>query len=153
MPWSCVMNLDAHHRFCSMGVALLMVGTLGVLGCHQSANPWQDSLAQRQPVTTPSVDAARAADREPSIQTRSHAPIRIGPSSERVSHGPLYFADPFECDVLDDGVFAWNGEDYAQFLVGPSRFLVNIALFPIHALATSPWVFLNSDGASSLAGG
>jgi hypothetical protein len=131
-----------------MVVAVLMVATLSVLGCHQSANPWHDSLAGRQPVTTPSVDAERAAAREPSTKTRSHAPIYIDPYSGRVSHGPLYFADPFESDVNDDEVFAWTGEDYGQFIFGPSRFLVNIALFPIHAVATPPWVFLHSDGAS-----
>ncbi len=152
MQWSYVMNNDAHRRTCSMVVAVLMVGTLGVLGCHQSANPWHDSLAGRQPVTTPSVDAERAAAREPSTITRSHAPIYIDPYSGRFSHGPLYFVDPLECDAHDDGVFAWTGEDYSQFLIGPSRFLINIVLFPIHAVATSPWAVLYSDGASDRAG-
>lgn len=152
MQWSCVMNNDAHRRFCSMVVAVLMVGTLGVLGCQQSANPWQDSLAQLLPTTTPSVDAARAAEREPSTQTRSHAPINLGPTSGRVSHSPLYFADPLECNEQDDGLFAWTGEDYEQFLIGTPRFLVNIALFPIHAVVTVPWVLEHSDGTLGLAG-
>lgn len=152
MQWSCGMNNDAHRWVCSRVGAVLMALTLGVLGCHQAANPWQDSLAHGQPVTTASVDAVRVAAREPSTHARSHALIDIRPISGRVSHGPLYFEDPLERDVYGDGLFVWTGEDYGQFLLGPARFLINIALFPIHAVVTSPWVFLHSDGASDLAG-
>lgn len=145
------MNNDVHRKACSMVGTVLIILTLGAFGCHQSANPWQDSLAHQQPVTTPSADVVRTATEEPSTQTRSHAPINLVSVSGRVSHGPLYFVDPLERNVDDDGFFAWTGEDYGEFLLGPSRFLINIVLFPIHAVATSPWVFLHSDGTSDLA--
>lgn len=152
MQWSCGMNNDAHRWVCSRVGVVLVSLTLGVVGCHQAANPWKDPLAHGQPVTTASVDAVRVAAGEPSTHARSHTPIDIRPISGRVSHGPLYFVDPLERDAHDDGLFVWVPEDIGQFLIGPSRFLVNIALFPIHAVATFPWVFLHSDGTSDLAG-
>ncbi len=126
-------------------VASAVITTLTV-GCQHMVNPFTDELAFAPVVTTPSVDAVRAAHVEPRAPHRPHASVEVPVSSGVVTHSPLYFEDPFETTGCDDGQFAWTGEDYLYFVYGPSRFLVSIGLFPVSAAVTPPWLEMTDDG-------
>jgi hypothetical protein len=109
-------------------------------------NPFHDELAGPQAMTTPSVEGARAATTAPSLRQRGYAPVEIHAETGAVTHGPLYFEDPYEEKGSEDGQFAWTGEDYFQTAYGRGRFLVNVLLFPISAIVTPPWTVMESDG-------
>lgn len=127
-------------------VALLLGSVPLIHGCQHGANPFRDELAGRAPVTTPSVEAARAVPVDRPVSHRPHAPAIVSAGNGAVKHGPLYFEDPFEETGGDDRTFAWTGEDYWHSLYGPARFLVSAVLFPVSAALTSPWQVMESDG-------
>jgi hypothetical protein len=129
----------------TLAVALAGAAAL-VSGCHNGDNPFTDELAGNPPVTTPSADAARAASVEPRLTQRPHTHTEVRSASGVVTHGPLYFEDPYENPPDEDDVFEWSGEDYAHLAYGPARFLVNTVLFPVSAAVTPPWLVLESDG-------
>ena len=114
-------------------------------GCQLVKAPFTDELAGGPAVTTPSVDAARVISVEPRLPHRPHAPVEVHLPGGTVTHGPLYFQDPFESTDYDDGRFAWSGEDYICWLYGPSRFLLNTAFFPLSAAVAPPWHIMESD--------
>ena len=123
-------------------------------GCASHfVNPWRDELSvQDNPavpseITTPSVEAARASGLTPTMQQRAFKPDTLSPVDEAVTHGPLYFEDPYESPAGDDGRFAWRGADYWYMVYGPSRWMVSGLLFPVSALAMPPWMLMESDGA------
>lgn len=118
-------------------------------GCHNGESPFTDDLAGRPPVTTPSADATRAASAEPTFTQRPHAPTEVRAASGVVTHGPLYFEDPYDAPSDEDDVFEWSGADYAHMAYGPARFLVNTVLFPVSAAVTPPWLLVESDGQST----
>ena len=114
-------------------------------GCQLVKAPFTDELAGGPAVTTSSVEAARAMSVQPRLPHRPHAPVEVHLPGGTVTHGPLYFRDPFESTDCDDGRFAWSGEDYLYWLYGPSRFLLNTAFFPVSAAVTPPWRIMKSD--------
>ncbi len=122
-------------------------------GCASHfVNPWKDELStQDNPailseVTTPSVEAARAAQVTASDVHRAFPPDRLEPVDNAVTHGPLYFEDRHESPAYDDGRFAWRGMDYWYLVYGPSRWMANGILFPVSVVVTPPWVLMESDG-------
>jgi len=115
-------------------------------GCQLMVNPFKDELAGPQSTTTASVDGVRAANAAPAVRQRGYAPVEIHAENGAVTHGPLYFEDPFEDKGSEDGQFAWSGEDYLQAAYWRGRFLVNTLLFPISAIVTPPWTVMESDG-------
>ena len=129
---------------------LRIVPVLGILacasGCQLLINPYVDELAARPAVTTLSADGARTAEVTPRALQREYAQTPVCPQGGMVTHGPLYFEDPFEDQAADDGHFAWNGEEYLYFLYGPGRFLLNGAFFPVSTVVTPPWLVMASDG-------
>ena len=122
-------------------VALLGALTLLVPGCQHFVNPFVDEFAVGAAVTTPSVEASRAAQVALRLPRRYDAQVEVQTPSDAVTCGPLYFQDPFEFESTDrdDGRYAWSGEDYLYWLYGPSRFLVNTVLFPVSATLEPPW--------------
>ena len=115
-------------------------------GCQLLVNPFTDELANRPAVTTPSVQVAREARVERAVLHRTYKPIEVAVVDGAVTHGPLYFEDPFEDKGSQDGKCAWTGEDYLYLLYGPGRFSLNSVLFPVSAMVTPPWVVMASDG-------
>jgi hypothetical protein len=119
-------------------------------GCSLLVNPFTDELAGQGPVTTPSADVVRAAPVETAITQRPYAEVQVNAHDGTVTHGPLYFEDPFEDTGSEDGRFAWTGTDYLHaWLLGPGRFAVNAVAFPISAVVDPPWVVMASDGQPS----
>ncbi|MGB2987397.1 MAG: hypothetical protein WBE26_16145 [Phycisphaerae bacterium] len=139
--------MSSSRRYIVLGVSLLGV-TASVTGCSLMVNPFTDELAGQPAVTTVSVDAARAVAIEATVTQRLYASTSVPAKDGTVTHGPLYFEDPFEKTGSEDGSFAWSKVDYVYWLYGPARFLVNTALFPISAGAAPPWVVTASDGQS-----
>ncbi|MFH1109258.1 MAG: hypothetical protein V1790_08700 [Planctomycetota bacterium] len=133
---------------CHIQLLALCVAVFGAVvgGCQLMVNPFHDELAGPQQMTTPSVEGARAATAAPSLRQRGYAPVEIHAENGAVTHGPLYFEDPFEDKGSEDGQFAWTGEDYLQAAYWRGRFLVNTLLFPISAIVTPPWTVMESDG-------
>jgi len=109
-------------------------------------NPFHDELAGQQAVTTASVEGARAAKTTPTVRQRDYPTVELRPEAEGVTHGPLYFEDPFEDKGSEDGRFAWTGEDYLQMFYWRGRFLLNTFFFPVSAVVTPPWTIMESDG-------
>lgn len=141
----------ASHFHVKIGTAA--IGWI-LAGCASHfVNPWRDELSLREHpaalsvMTTPSVDAARAAAATPSNLQRSFAPDTLPPVAPAVTHGPLYFEDRHESTSYDDGEFAWTGMDYWYLFYGPGRWMANGLLFPVSVAATPPWVLMESDGA------
>ena len=118
-------------------------------GCQFYSDPRTDDLADQQVVTTRSVESARAAPAARAQRQRPYAPMHISAKDGAVTHGALLFEDGAEDTADHDQRFAWSNEDLAQWFLGPARFLVNIGLFPISAVATPPWQARVSDGHSS----
>lgn len=112
-------------------------------------NPWRDEMREEPPVTTPSVEGVRAAGAATASAHRPFSERVAAPVDGSVTHGALYFEDPFEDRGSDDGRFAWNGADYLYLPYGPCRFLLNGGLFPISALVTPPTTVMASDGVIS----
>ena len=132
-----------------LGLANL-IPVIGILacasGCQLLINPYVDELAGRPAVTTLSADGARTAEATPTVLQREYDQTAVCPQDGMVTHGPLYFEDPFESRGSNDGRFAWTGEEYLYFLYGPGRFLLNGAFFPVSAVVTPPWLVMASDG-------
>jgi hypothetical protein len=124
----------------------LVVSTVLLSGCQLMVNPFRDELAGRQEMTTASVEGARAAKTTPTVRQRDYAPFELHAEGDGVTHGPLYFEDPFEDKGSEDGRFAWTGEDYLQFVYWRGRFLLNTLFFPVSAVVTPPWTVMESDG-------
>ena len=118
-------------------------------GCRLMVDRFADELANQSPVTTPSVEAARAVSVEPTDSHRAHGVVEVRAEDGMVTHGPLYFEDPFEETGGEDGVFALSGVDYRHLVYGPWRFLTNAVLFPINGAVTPPWLVMASDGKPS----
>lgn len=144
------------------GVGWRRVAVYGVLlgmGCTGCAshfvNPWRDELSARdnpavaEEGITPSVAAARAANRDPSDAHRPYTPCRVPTVADAVTHGPLYFEDRHESPAYDDGRFAWRGMDYWYMVYGPARWMANGLLMPVSVVAWPPWVLMESDGVAS----
>lgn len=128
--------------------ALAAMVALGIAwaGCQHAINPYNDELAGLSEVTTASVEGARSAPSQPTLQPRGHQPVIVEPQDGTVAHWPLWWEDPFEDKGSDDGLFAWTYEDYFCFGYCPGRFLVNTMAFPISVERTRPFTVMCSDG-------
>jgi hypothetical protein len=126
------------------GLAVLTAWGSG--GCSLFVNPFTDELAVRPAVTSPSVEVAWEVRAEQPVLRRPYERFEIATVDGTVTHGPLYFEDPFEDKGSEDGKFAWTGEDYLQMFYWRGRFLVNTVFFPVSAVVTPPWVLMASDG-------
>ena len=139
--------LSARLAQCRIAALVLGVGVAAVAGgCQLAVNPYTDEIAMEAGATTPSAQQARAAEVTATIQQRDYALTEVTAQNASVTHGPLYFEDPFEDKGSDDGRFAWSGEEYLYFIHGPGCFLLRGALFPINAVVTPPWTVMVSDG-------
>lgn len=125
-------------------VTALVLSCIG--GCQVLPQPFTDGLAQRAPVTTPSVETARSAAGESAARDRGFAPSEVLYADGSVLHLPLYFEDPFEDKGSEDGMFAWTAEDYLQWVYWDGRFILNAVAFPVSAIVTPPWTVMASDG-------
>ena len=136
----------SRHRRPSIRAAPVVVLTL-LTGCQLNQRAFIDALAHNPPVTTASVDAARTAtpDRAPQSSSAKTG-FRITSKDGSITHGPLYFQGPSEHFHLDDTHFALTRHDYTMWLHEAGSFLLNIALFPVHAVATPPGSRFESDG-------
>jgi hypothetical protein len=118
----------------------------GAGGCHLMVNPYTDEIAMEPAVTTPSAEQAQAAQVAVTVTQRDYDLVEVRVEDGSVTHGPLYFEDPFEDRGSEDGRFAWGGEEYLYFLHGPGCFLFKGLVFPISAVVTPPWITMASDG-------
>ena len=126
----------------------VLAGVIALIasGCHLMVNPYADELAMQPPVTTPSAEQAQAAPVAPTATHRDYEVVEATAKDGSVTHGPLYFEDPFEDRESEDARFAWSGEEYIYFIHGPACYLLKGGLFPISAVVTPPWVTMVSDG-------
>lgn len=130
-------------------IALFAAFPLLFCGCKLGQKPFTDELADQRSVTTPSVDAVRAASVQPSA-FETHGEAKTLPMTDgSVTHGPLYFEDPYEDTGSNDGKFAWSGEDYLWMFYWRGRYLVNAVAFPVSAVVSPPWTVMVSDGSPS----
>lgn len=130
-------------------VLVSFAATALATGCRLMVDQFPDQLANRSVVTTPSVEAARAVSVEPKVSHRDHGVVEVRAEDGMVTHGPLYFEDPFEEIGGQDGVSALSGVDFRHLVYGPWRFLINAVLFPINGTVTPPWCAMTSDGKAS----
>ncbi len=149
MPWSNHVSEPKPKRLPQRGVPIALVAGMMCGGCQFYSDPRTDDLADQPAVTTRSVEAARAAPADRTQRNRPYAPMHVSAKGGAVTHGALLFEDGAEDRADHDQRFAWSDEDLAQWFLGPARFLVNIGLFPISAVATPPWQAMMSDGHSS----
>ncbi len=140
------MNLTVQRWHRRALVLLLPVLSALLAGCQYIVNPFNDEMAGRQRTTTPSVQAARAAQVEVSVAQPHGEPKPYPAHVDEVTHLPLYFEDPFEDKGSEDGKFAWTGEDYLWMFYSRGRFLLNAVAFPLSAAVTPPWTPMASDG-------
>lgn len=128
-------------------VVALSYLTMLTVGCQQGViRHFADGLGHSTDVTTSSVETVRAAEVETRHPHRPYAVMEAEVPGATVSHGPLYFEDPFESASENDEQYAWTLEDGYYFFYGPTRFLVNIAFFPFSALVDPPWQMATSGG-------
>jgi len=118
-------------------------------GCELLVDPFTDEWADQPPVTTPSAELARAAEVTPLFQQRDFSRMQTAAESGEVTHGPLYFEDPYEEQGSDDGRYAWTLDDLFYEFAGPGRFVVNGIFSPVSVVATPPWTVMVSDGRPS----
>ena len=120
------------QRLRQRDVLIALVAGMMCGGCQFYADPRSDDLADQPAVTTPSVEAARAAPADRVPRKRPFAPMHTSAKDGTVMHAALLFEDGAEDSADGDQRFAWSNEDLAQWFLGPARFLVNIGLFPIN---------------------
>ena len=134
-------------------IAFVLAAFVGLgAGCSSQLMvcPFHDELVSHPiAATTASVDGVHAAHLTPSMRVREHGPKEIRPFDGSVTHGPLYFEDPFEENGSNDGRFAWTGEDYLQWWYWRGRFIFNAVIFPWSVVDTPPWTVMVSDGKPS----
>jgi hypothetical protein len=134
------------HVFSAVAIVLTIAAGSG---CELLVDPLADEWADQAPVTTPSAEAARAAETTPNFQQRDFSPMVTAAESGAVTHGPLYFEDPFEEGGSNDGRYAWTWEDFFYEFLGPGRFVINGVASPVSVVATPPWTVMVSDGRPS----
>ena len=115
-------------------------------GCSHWVDPFQDETRQLMNVSTPSVRAVLATDRQPAPRSRPFAPCEYAAVTGSVEHGPLYFEDGLEDGGSDDGKLAWTVEDYIQWMYWDARFLLNVAGLPFSMVVHPTWTVMSSDG-------
>lgn len=148
MRWTTVMTRASVTSLCLLAIWWLP-------GCQLMVDPWHDETMLQPPVTTASADLARAAEiketkeTEETVRPRDFPAATVCAADGAVTHGPLYFEDPTEDSGSEDGAFAWTGEDYWQWLIGPGRFLVNTFAVPVSMVVAPPWTVMSSDGEPS----
>lgn len=139
--------IKPHIRFRQAAVLSACFPLLAVVaGCQRMINPWRDPGAPPLAVTTPSVEAARAAEGHPSDLRRPYVESRFPTRDDGVSHGPLLFENPGVYTASEDGKVAWTGADYWHIVYGPSRFLVSAVFSAVSVAVTPPWRLMVSDG-------
>jgi hypothetical protein len=130
---------------------LALIGALLVFpGCAQIHNHW----AEDGPSTVMSAESASAAD---ILATQAPAPQRqrewhgmpLAAADGTVTHGPLYFEDPFEDKGHGRGTFQIGWEDYVAMPYGFARYLLNGIALPVSMAVTWPWTAMESDGVLS----
>lgn len=114
-------------------------------GCQLMVNPFADEMACRPPVTTSSAAQARAAQVTPSVRHRDFATMKLAERDGAVTHGPLYFEDPFVSRGSEDGRFAWTFEELLYIFYGPARFGINGGFLPVSAVVSPPWTVMASE--------
>ncbi len=136
-------------RALTLVVYSLVITTGLAVGCRTTGDTLAERPSPYQGVTTPSVDAVRAATVEPTVPYRDYEVTQMRAKDGSVTHGPLYFEDPFEEKGGEAGTFAWSGLDYGAWFYGLGRFSVNTVMFPVSAVMTPPWQLMTSDGHAS----
>ncbi|MCH8966799.1 MAG: hypothetical protein IID43_03905 [Planctomycetes bacterium] len=142
-------NVNAGRRLRETELLLIAVLLCFVAvgsGCQHHVNPFVDVPGDREAITTASVDIARAFGGQRTVLRRDTAVTQLTAVDGTVTHGPLYFEDPFEDQGSEDGRFAWTAEDVVQPIAWWGRFLLNAVSFPVSVVVTPPWVVMASDG-------
>ncbi len=135
-----------YGRTAQVVAVIILIGL--VTGCAQWSNPWRDDLPAAETATTASVQIARAVSAEGTRPDRGFVQMTIAPTSGAVTHGPLYWPDPYEDRGSDDGQFCWTGEDYWAAYYGIGCNMVNTVLVPLRIAVTNPGTVMVSDGFS-----
>ncbi len=130
-------------------IAVLLCFVAVGSGCQLHVNPFADLPGDRKAITTASVDIARAFGGQRTVLCRDSAVSHLSAVDGTVTHGPLYFEDPFEDRGSEDGRDAWTAEDMVQPLCWGARFLGNAVSFPVSVIVTPPWAIMASDGYAS----
>ncbi len=149
MSWRIAMTSFVVAKWLALACGLLAGAVCLAGGCRLQVSPFSDEFASTRGVTTASVEGARAADAVPTELRRlrrGQTPISIRATDGSVTHGPLYFEDPFVAGGSEDGEFAWTAEDYLYWIVGKAGFLTNGVLLPISVAVSPPGVVMVSDG-------
>ena len=128
--------------FTTAGITILWA----VSGCSHWGDPFVDELAGRPTATTASAVAARAVALEHVGSQRPFQVMPIEAKNGAVTHGTLYYEDPYLAEGSEDDQFAWTQEDYLHWFYGPARFLVETAFYPVKAVRNPPWLVMSSDG-------
>lgn len=143
-PWA---SGPGRSRAPSAWGAAALVGTLLLAGCARIHNYWIED----GPSSTLSSQSPTAADL---LITRTPAPLRqrewhdmsVATADGTVTHGPLYFEDPFEDKGHGRGTFQIGWEDYLAMPYGLARYPLNGVALPVSMAVTWPWTALESDG-------
>lgn len=126
-------------------LAFLAVTLFWLTGCYTLNQAFTDGLADQPATETASVRAARAAtDAEHRVTAPKQVRFRVYAKNGSVKHTPLYFQSPLEQPEEADTYFALSGADYSLWLLESGRYLLNIALFPVHVVMDPPWT-LSTD--------
>lgn len=144
--------MDKSYLITTCNILLIVVSAqllLCGMGCSLMTVPYVDDFADHARVTTPSVEAAMAASTTPRDAHRSITALTLHPKDGSISHAPLFFEDDHEVAFVEDGSFAWTGDDFVQVFVGSGRFLVSTVFYPVSVFDTSPWSTMVSDGRPS----
>lgn len=124
-------------------------------GCAHIPNYYRED----GPATTTTLDSPTAADvkrnYEPSdFRTRgTWSTMTASAESGAVTHGALYFEDPFEdkgagrTDETDpNNVYRYGWEDYVAMPYSYARYTLNWLMLPVSMVVTPPWIAHESDG-------
>lgn len=130
---------------------LALIGALLLpAGCARIHNPWVED----GPSTVLSAESPTAADilatRTPAAQRqREWRSMPLTAADGTVTHGPLYFEDPFEDKGHGRRTFQIGWEDYLAMPYGFARYLLNGVALPVSMAVTWPWTSMESDGVLS----
>jgi len=137
--WIVVSGVGGWHGLVLQAVVSMFILLALQTGCkHVYADMFTDEFANKAPVQTQSSQRAIESPGTPSKLSRGYQLSSVSAADGTVTHGPLYFEDPFETRGSRDGKFAWTFEDYFALGYSDARWLINVAVMEVSFLLPTP---------------
>lgn len=132
----------------AIGWTIVLSGALTLAGgCAAIHNQFrEDGPAAAAELNSPSAADILERCQPAPARFRDWELMPIGSEPGAVTHGPLYFEDPFEDKGRGDPQYRMGWEDFVAAPYCYARYYLNLIALPVSAVVTPPWTAMESDG-------